>query len=844
MISLVHFFLDLKIGVKLAVGFAMVGFLLVVGTGVGISSTSMYKDLSDEIYEVHLVGGKDAAVLVDSAIRIESAVEATFANRQDPQQLEAVVAEEKLAIRATLDQMTGYIKDGADVQQLRVLEKAWTAYQKDLDATVLSLQSGELDASAAAELLDSLEKGYTDYIAAADGWRMANFATATADTTAAQARYKTLLIFLIAAGSMGVVISQVTGFIVTRTITRPLDVIRLHLGRLSVGESDAQDDRRQTDLRMRKDEMGDLARDLAMVNDYIRSVSDLAERVSAGDLAVTVRQRGDHDQLSQGLARMLAQLNDLVTQMARNSTQVGDASQQLTQAAGQTSQASGQISTTIQQVAHGLNRQSEEMAQAVAVLEATSRAINRVAKGAGEQERSVAETMRAAGQMDGAIQQMTGSVSAVSSSAEMSATQAEGGAQTLRQTVESMDVIRSQVEILNTRVAAVSERSEEIGAVIEVIEEIATRTNILAINATIEAARADAMAKRMTEDIVGQMMLSQCQMLNQMLACGLEGKGQAYLHEFCQKAGLDMVLVTDEDGVTILSNEPKLLNWRFPDDPKEQAYPFRALLTKKDGVLVQEAKSRSVDGTTFKFSGVSREDRPGIVQVGFNMNSLKRFDLRIGGFSVVASEVYQLAERARESAREIRELIKGIQITVGEAVVAMHKSRDEVSTGMERAGVAGSALQQILEGVRNVARQVGLAQTAVEQMQSIARTVAGEVKTFARVVDENNASVGELKAGYNQLARAIDSVATLSAENSAAAEEVSAATEEMRAQMEEVDQASAALDEMARALRGVVTRFHLAAEENADAETSRAAKGRTPRLAAGAARAKLSRLAN
>jgi hypothetical protein len=305
------------------------------------------------------------------------------------------------------------------------------------------------------------------------------------------------------------------------------------------------------------------------------------------------------------------------------------------------------------------------------------------------------------------------------------------------------------------------------------------------------------------------MMVSQCHMVNRIVLSLSGGAPQEYWVSLSQSAGLDTILVTDDDGVTEISSDPTLIGFRFDDNPQAQTYPFRKLIHQKNGIFCQEAQARSFDSRVFKYVGVTRADRPGIVQVGFNMESIRKFDLRINGFAVVANEVYQLAERARESTREIRGLVKGIQVSINEAVVAMLKSRKEVDDGMLHASSAGSVLRDILESVRDVSLQANQALSAAGAMEKLSRSLENEIRTFNRILDGNNAAVTDLNNGYGIITRAMENTASVSEENSASAEEVSASAEEMRGQMEEVAGAAETLERMSVDLNGIVSLFRL-----------------------------------
>jgi len=113
-----------------------------------------------------------------------------------------------------------------------------------------------------------------------------------------------------------------------------------------------------------------------------------------------------------------------------------------------------------------------------------------MATGMQEQQRQTATVSSAMEEMAASVGEVAGKAKNAAQMAADSGDQANEGGSVVGQTVEGMRAISHQVNESATAVAALGKRGEQIGDVIAVINDIADQTNLLALNAAIEAARA------------------------------------------------------------------------------------------------------------------------------------------------------------------------------------------------------------------------------------------------------------------------------------------------------------------------------------------------------------------
>ena len=107
-----------------------------------------------------------------------------------------------------------------------------------------------------------------------------------------------------------------------------------------------------------------------------------------------------------------------------------------------------------------------------------------------EMRAATAEAASATSEQSAAIAEVAATIEELDATAAAIAANARAGTGAVEQTSETMQDMQDQVNAISQRSLVLGERSQKIGEVIELISEIAEQTNLLAINAAIEAARA------------------------------------------------------------------------------------------------------------------------------------------------------------------------------------------------------------------------------------------------------------------------------------------------------------------------------------------------------------------
>ncbi|MGE3268093.1 MAG: methyl-accepting chemotaxis protein [Chloroflexota bacterium] len=192
----------------------------------------------------------------------------------------------------------------------------------------------------------------------------------------------------------------------------------------------------------------------------------------------------------QAFGSMRAGLSDLIRHVQVSADGLAGASNQLGQAAGQTSSAVQNVSMSMQVVADGAYETSAAAGTSTDTVRQLAQVINSVARGAADQSHQVEQATVTANRMANTVDQVAQRVTAVSASAQQTRTSAETGAKAVDEAVAGMTEIERVVSGVGAKVGELGDLGQKIGAVVETIDDIAEQTNLLALNAAIEAARA------------------------------------------------------------------------------------------------------------------------------------------------------------------------------------------------------------------------------------------------------------------------------------------------------------------------------------------------------------------
>ncbi|GAA6166933.1 methyl-accepting chemotaxis protein [Sessilibacter corallicola] len=148
------------------------------------------------------------------------------------------------------------------------------------------------------------------------------------------------------------------------------------------------------------------------------------------------------------------------------------------------------INYTIDQLRVLVSRINETSVGVASASQDTQQTALHLAEAAEHQAQEIAGASAAVNEMAVTIDQVSANAAESASVAERAVSIANNGAKVVQNTIHGMDTIREQIQDTSKRIKRLGESSQEIGDIVSLINDIADQTNILALNAAIQASMA------------------------------------------------------------------------------------------------------------------------------------------------------------------------------------------------------------------------------------------------------------------------------------------------------------------------------------------------------------------
>ncbi len=305
-----------------------------------------------------------------------------------------------------------------------------------------------------------------------------------------QAPVRDFVRMAIMAALVGIVLAATVAKLVSNGIVEALRITQDAGNHFAEGDIHYDIGEKRRKKVIRGDEVGQMAASFGAVAGYMRSLATYADAVATGDLTVTIEPMSERDVLGNSFARMVTGLRQLVCEVQSSASRVASASAQLDSAASQTGDAVQQVAQAVQTVAagaHDTSRNTQGTSSTVATL---THAIDGIAAGASEQAHHLDAAGASVSRMASRVEQMAADADSMTAAGHQARRAAEHGGVAVSETTAAMAEIRAVVTTAASRIEDLGKLGEKISAVVETIDDIAEQTNLLALNAAIEAARA------------------------------------------------------------------------------------------------------------------------------------------------------------------------------------------------------------------------------------------------------------------------------------------------------------------------------------------------------------------
>ena len=368
-------------------------------------------------------------------------------NKAEQQVFEGVINERSQAINNIIDKLTKLDMDPLFQNQLKELKNEIDAYRQTRKDEISFVQNGKLD--EAQKLGTTLQKDRFEKIRSIST-EMGDKAAKDAEGQLVldQQQASTAIMLFIIFGLITLFFSIIMIMLLNRTIAQPLNEITKIAARIGEGDLDVE-----LPAVGRQDEVGILLQSFSNMVAALKKMANTAQKIASGDLTGSVVPQSERDILGNAFLQMLNNLRRIMKDIMEGVNTLGSSASEI-------------LASTTQ-----------------------------VASGSAETATAISETTTTVEEVRKASQLSNQKASRVAENAQQVVQITLAGQQAVDETISGMNEIQNQMEAVANTIVRLSEQSQQIGGIIASVTDVADQSNILAVNAAIEAAKAGEQGK-------------------------------------------------------------------------------------------------------------------------------------------------------------------------------------------------------------------------------------------------------------------------------------------------------------------------------------------------------------
>ncbi|PHV12852.1 methyl-accepting chemotaxis protein [Chitinimonas sp. BJB300] len=244
-------------------------------------------------------------------------------------------------------------------------------------------------------------------------------------------------------GSVLILLTFTLTIMLSRSIGIPLLTLTNYAKQICVGDIPTR-----FDFTLRRDEVGELSQAFARMGEYLKTLSRQAERLAEGDLSASVAAQSEQDVLGLSFARMVESLCQLTQEMQEGIVVIASASEEIFSTAGKVASSVHESAASITEIATTI----EEVKQTAHLAHKRASEVNE----ASTRNRQIAFS----------------------------------GCDAVAQSLSTMAQIREQMHAMAESILRLGEQSQAISEIVATVNELAEQSNLLGVNASIEAGKA------------------------------------------------------------------------------------------------------------------------------------------------------------------------------------------------------------------------------------------------------------------------------------------------------------------------------------------------------------------